>query len=145
MRLLYMFFDATNMHRWNDHIRPLDLTELDKQAHKAVIAWALGKSYETEYGVHLDWRRLIEHSVFSFIERSVMTDIKPPLFHRIKAEKAQEVADFVISEVHRIIPDMDAGFVSRMERYLRSENDTKEDEVLRAAHYMATHWEFCHL
>ena len=44
MRLLYMFFDATNMHRWNDHIRPLDLTELDKQAHKAAIAWALGKS-----------------------------------------------------------------------------------------------------
>ena len=142
MRLLYMFFDATNMHRWNDHIRPLDLTELDKQAHKAVIAWALGKSYETEYGVHLDWRRLIEHSVFSFIERSVMTDIKPPLFHRIKAERAQEVADFVVSEVRRIIPDLDEEFMARMEAYLRSGGDTKEDEVLRAAHYMATHWEF---
>ncbi len=142
MRLLYRLFDATNMHRWNDHIRPLDLTELDKQAHKAAIAWALGRSYETQYGESLNWRRLIEHSVFSFIERSVMTDIKPPLFHRIKAEKAQEVADFVISEVHRIIPDIDGSFVTRMEEYLRSVNDTKEDEVLRAAHYMATHWEF---
>lgn len=142
MRLLYMFFDATNMHRWNDHIRPLDLTELDKQAHKAAIAWALGKSYESQYGARLDWRKLIEHSVFSFIERSVMTDIKPPLFHRIKAERAQEVADFVISEVHRLIPVMDPGFLSRMEDYLRSGGDAIEDEVLRAAHYMATHWEF---
>lgn len=142
MRMLYMLFDATNMHRWNDHIRPLDLTELDKQAHKAAIAWALGKSYETQYSERLDWRRLIEHSIFSFIERSVMTDIKPPLFHRIKAEKAQEVADFVMSEVHRIIPGLDPGFASRMESYLRGSADTREDEVLRAAHYMATHWEF---
>ena len=142
MRLLYMLFDATNMHRWNDHIRPLDLTELDKQAHKAAIAWALGKSYEDQYGESLDWKKLIEHSIFSFIERSVMTDIKPPLFHRIKAERKQEVADFVMSEVHRIIPDLDKGFIERMESYLRSDADSKEDEVLRAAHYMATHWEF---
>lgn len=142
MRLLYLFFDAANMHRWNDHIRPLDLTEIDKQAHKAAIAWVLGKSYETQYGERLDWRKLIEHSVFSFIERSVMTDIKPPLFHRIKAERASEVADFVMSEVSRIIPDMDEGFRNRLEDYLRSSADSKEDEVLRAAHYMATHWEF---
>lgn len=142
MRLLYMFFDATNMHRWNDHIRPLDLTELDKQAHKAAIAWALGRSYETQYGVKLDWRKLIEHSVFSFIERSVMTDITPPLFHRIKSEKAQEVADFVMSEVGHIVPEMDSDFKSRLESYLRFEANSKEDEVLRAAHYMATHWEF---
>ena len=142
MRLLHMLFDATNMHRWNDHIRPLDLTELDKQAHKAAIAWALGKSYESQYAERLDWRRLIEHSLFSFIERSVMTDIKPPLFHRIKAERSQEVADFVMSEVNGLIPGMDASFLSRMEGYLRGSADTVEDEVLRAAHYMATHWEF---
>jgi putative hydrolase of HD superfamily len=43
--LVYAFFDASNMHRWNDHLRPLDLTELDKQAHKVstrrmqAIAW----------------------------------------------------------------------------------------------------------
>lgn len=142
MRLLYMFFDATNMHRWNDHIRPLDLTELDKQAHKAAIAWVLGRSYESEHGIHLDWRGLIECSVFSFIERSIMTDIKPPLFHRIKAEKAQEVADFVMSEVRRIIPDLDGSFLGRLEGYLRKPSDSIEDEILRAAHYMATHWEF---
>lgn len=142
MRLLYMFFDATNMHRWNDHVRPLDLTELDKQAHKAAIAWVLGRSYESEHGIHLDWRKMIEDSVFSFIERSVMTDIKPPLFHRIKAEKAQEVADFVVSEVRRIIPDLEQSFMGRLETYLRKSSDCIEDEILRAAHYMATHWEF---
>ena len=142
MDLLYMFFDATNMHRWNDHIRPLDLTELDKQSHKAAIAWVLGKSWEESSGERIDWRRLIEHSVFSLIERCVMTDIKPPLFHRIKAEKASEMADFVSSEVRRIVPRLDRDFSERLESYLRSKNDTKEDELLRAAHYLATHWEF---
>lgn len=137
-----MFFDATNMHRWNDHIRPLDLTELDKQSHKASIAWVLGKSWEDVSGQSIDWRRLIEHSVFSLIERCVMTDIKPPLFHRIKAEKASEMADFVISEVRRIVPRLDGSFAQRLEDYLRSKNDTIEDELLRAAHYLATHWEF---
>ncbi|MBE6517374.1 MAG: HD domain-containing protein [Thermoplasmata archaeon] len=142
MDLLYMFFDATNMHRWNDHIRPLDLTELDKQSHKAAIAWVLGKSWESTTGESIDWRRLIEHSVFSLIERCVMTDIKPPLFHRIKVEKASEMADFVMSEVHRIVPRLDLDFAKRLDSYLRSKNDTREDELLRAAHYMATHWEF---
>lgn len=142
MDLIYMFFDASNMHRWNDHIRPLDLTELDKQSHKAAIAWVLGRSWEEVTGETIDWRRLIEHSVFSLVERCVMTDIKPPLFHRIKAEKFEEMADFVISEVHRIVPDLDPGLGTRMETYFRSKNDTREDELLRAAHYMATHWEF---
>lgn len=142
MDLLYMFFDATNMHRWNDHIRPLDLTELDKQSHKAAIAWVLGKSWESTTGESIDWRRLIEHSVFSLIERCVMTDIKPPLFHRIKVEKASEMADFVMSDVHRIVPRLDPDFAKRLDSYLRSKNDTREDELLRAAHYMATHWEF---
>ena len=135
-----MFFDAANMHRWNDHIRPLDLTELDKQAHKAAIAWVLGKSWETETNNRLDWRKLIEHSVFSFIERSVMTDIKPPLFHRIKAEKSEEVADFVMSEVRKL--SVNAEFLDRMDVYMRSSNDSVEDQVLRAAHFLATNWEF---
>lgn len=142
MDLLYMFFDASNMHRWNDHIRPLDLTELDKQSHKAAIAWVLGKSWESVSGERIEWRKLIEHSVFSLIERCVMTDIKPPLFHRIKAEKASEMADFVIAEVRRIVPRIDEGFVTRLESYLRSKNDSREDQLLRAAHYLATHWEF---
>lgn len=65
MDLIYKLFDAANMHRWNDHLRPIDLTEIDKQAHKAAIAWVLGKYEEQERGITLDWRRIIEGSLFS--------------------------------------------------------------------------------
>ena len=36
--LLLKIFDAAYMQRWNDKIRPIELIELDKQAHKMVIA-----------------------------------------------------------------------------------------------------------
>jgi len=38
---LEKIFDAANMQRWNDKIRPVELRELDKQAHKMIIAYFL--------------------------------------------------------------------------------------------------------
>ena len=42
--LLLKIFDAANMQRWNDKIRPVELRELDKQAHKMVIAYLIANS-----------------------------------------------------------------------------------------------------
>ena len=142
MDLIYRFFDAVNMHRWNDHLRPIDLTELDKQSHKAAIAWILGKYEEQENGAEIDWQRLIEHGMFSFIKRTVLTDLKPQLLHRMEDEKFDEVNDYVISEIKADIPDMEQSFLKRFEDYLREPQDTLEDEIVSAAHYMATNWEF---
>ncbi|MDR2698473.1 MAG: HD domain-containing protein [Candidatus Methanoplasma sp.] len=140
--MLYLIFDTANMHRWNDHLRTVDLTELDKQAHKAAIAWVLGKYEETEGGAKLDWRKIIEHSLFSFIQRSAMTDLKPQVFHRIISEKAEEVNRYVVDCFDLNVPDADPEFRSRLEGYLRSEKRSKEDDIIRAAHYLATRWEF---
>ena len=138
---LSLFLEAANMHRWNDHIRPLDLTELDKQAHKAAIAWILGK-YEESAGNRVDWRKIIEHTLFSFVQRSVLTDLKPQVFYKITSERAEQVSAFVISEVERIVPGFDPGLMSRFKGYLASDLDSPEDDIVRAAHYLATRWEF---
>jgi putative hydrolase of HD superfamily len=45
-KIITRFFDGANIQRWNDHVRPVELTELDKQAHKAVIAYILAKMEE---------------------------------------------------------------------------------------------------
>ncbi|HBA55738.1 MAG TPA: hydrolase, partial [Syntrophorhabdus aromaticivorans] len=42
--------DAASMQRWNDKIRPVDLRELDKQAHKMIIAYFLGRFEEEKEG-----------------------------------------------------------------------------------------------
>ena len=140
--MLYLIFDTANMHRWNDHLRTVDLTELDKQAHKAAIAWVLGKYEETETDARLDWTKMIEHSLFSFIQRSVMTDLKPQVFHRIISERAEEVNRYVVKCFDENVPNADPEFRSRLVNYLSSEKRSKEDDIVRAAHYLATRWEF---
>ena len=139
--LLYSIFDSANMHRWNDHLRTMDLTELDKQAHKAAIAWVLGK-YEESDGTEIDWTKIIEHTLFSFIQRLVLTDLKPQVFHRIITEKFDEVNRYVISEFDRNVPDSPTEFRERLKDYLWSDKKSKEDDIIRAAHYLATRWEF---
>lgn len=139
--ILYLLFNSANMHRWNDHMRPVDLTELDKQAHKAAIAWIIGKSEESA-GRSVDWRIVIEHTLFSFIQRSVLTDLKPQVFHRITAERSGPVNEFVMNEFDRLVPGSDPEFRSRLLEYLESPKDSEEDRIIRAAHYLATRWEF---
>ncbi len=139
--ILYLLFNSANMHRWNDHMRPVDLTELDKQAHKAAIAWVLGK-FEEGAGNSIDWRTIIEHTLFSFIQRSVLTDLKPQVFHRIASERKGPVNEFVLSEFDRLVPGTDPDLRDRLTAYLDSDRDSREDRVIRAAHYLATRWEF---
>jgi putative hydrolase of HD superfamily len=138
IRLIYNFFDAANLRRWNDHLRPADLNELDKQAHKMVIAWVIAK-YE---GEEINWKELIERAMFSFIRRTILTDLKPELFHRIVREKEREMNEFVLREFDKAIPDMDKRFRERFETYLNRGNVSREDRILEAAHYLATAWEF---
>ena len=142
MDLIYNMFSAANMHRWNDHLRPMDLTELDKQAHKMVIAWVLAKYEESEKKQRIDWKRLIEHSMFSFIRRLIITDLKPQLFHRVVKEKGKEVNVYVLKEFDELVPAMDTGFRKRLEVYLNATEKSHEDRLIKAAHYLATSWEF---
>jgi len=141
MSLIYTFFDAANLHRWNDHLKPTDLTELDKQAHKMVIAWVLAK-FEDERNEKVDWKELIEHAMFSFIRRTILTDLKPQLFHRIVKEKEKEMNVFVLHEFDARVPSANEGLRDRFIRYLEREGMSREDRILKAAHYLATAWEF---
>lgn len=66
--LLLKIFDAAYMQRWNDKIRPIELIELDKQAHKMVIAYFLGKFEEGKSEFH--WIDLIEGEFLNFCNAS---------------------------------------------------------------------------
>lgn len=139
--MLHFMFESANMHRWNDHLRPLDLTEQDKQAHKAAIVWVIGK-YDEEAGNEIDWTILIEHTLFEFISRIVLTDLKPQVYHKIITEKFEQVNKFVMDEFDINVPDADPEFRGRFFNYLASKRDSREDRIIDAAHYLATKWEF---
>ena len=143
-KLIERFFEAASMQRWNDHIRPVELTELDKQAHKMVIAYVIAKIEEDKKGKgHVDWLNLIESFIFEFLYRLVLTDIKPPVFHRMMAERRQELNNHVLNELKEDFNYLnDERFKHKFENYFMRDENTLERKILRAAHYLATNWEF---
>jgi putative hydrolase of HD superfamily len=137
--LLLKIFDAAYMQRWNDKIRPVDLIELDKQAHKMVIAYFLGKFEE---GVH--WIEIIEGGIFELLQRIVITDLKPPIFYKIKEdpEKYKKLNEWAYADLKPILSPLGSRFCERFKDYFSRVDETLNQRILSAAHFYSTKWEF---
>ena len=140
--LLLKIFDAAYMHRWNDKVRPVELIELDKQAHKMVIAYFLGKFEEGKED--FSWIEVIEGGIFELLQRLVITDLKPPIFYKIKedAEKYKRFNEWVYNELEPILTPLGSDFCDRFKDYFSHSGDTLNKKVLSGAHFYATKWEF---
>lgn len=136
-------YEAAHLQRWNDHIRPGGFTELDKQAHKMMIAYVLARHEEDDHKVTLNWRQLIEGEIFEFMHRNVLTDIKPVVYHEMMREFGSELNEWIAQELRIRIPDIQDDFIARFNRYFNdSSYCAMEKRILRAAHYLASKWEF---
>lgn len=140
--LLTRIYDAAYMQRWNDQIRPVELTELDKQAHKMVIAYMLGKFEEN----HTDfrWTDIVEGGLFEFLQRLVITDLKPQVFYKIKEDKAKyrQLNEWVYRQLDDIIAPLGSAFCTRFNDHFLSNASSVSKRILSAAHFYATKWEF---
>ena len=85
-QLIERIFSAANILRWNDHIRPFDFFEIDKQAHKMIIAYIIAK-FDEEENKKIDWFKLIEGGIFEFFHRTMLTDLKPEVYHEIMSKR----------------------------------------------------------
>ena len=140
--LIERIFSAANILRWNDHIRPFDFYELDKQAHKMIIAYMLAK-FDEQYGKKIDWIKLIEGGIFEFFQRVVLTDLKPEVYHEIMAQKKDELNRWVLNNLSSDIKALGNGFYNRFEKYLFDDTESVyEKKVLKASHEFSTRWEF---
>jgi putative hydrolase of HD superfamily len=141
--LIERFYEAASMNRWNDHIRPVELTELDKQAHKMVIAYVIAKFEESDRDIKINWQNLIEGGIFEFLHRTILTDIKPPVFHKMMEEKEKDLNKYVIKQLDKDMNGLGNNFKENFKKYFFDHNYAKvEKRILKAAHYMATNWEF---
>lgn len=96
---LELLYDAASIQRWNDHIRPhIGFTELDKQAHKMVFAYVLAKTEESDRGISINWRGLIEGGIFEFLHRIKLTDIKPTIYHELMKNKGPEINTWILKK-----------------------------------------------
>jgi putative hydrolase of HD superfamily len=141
--LIEGIFEAASMQRWNDQIRPVELVELDKQAHKMIIAYILGKFEEGQKG--FDWIQIIEGGFFEFLQRLILTDLKPPIFNRIKKHPThyQKLNEWVYRKLKPKIKPLGREFCQRFQsHFLEVQERNLNRRILNAAHFYATRWEF---
>lgn len=133
-------FGAASIGRWNDYPRMMPLVELDKQAHKFIIAYFLASSEPKP----VDMDRVIEAGIFEFLRRVVVTDIRPDVFHNSLEKKSHQINQWVLTKLQNALqPIEDGKFLKRFEEYLdEDEKWTKERFILKASSYLATRWEF---
>lgn len=142
-KFIEFLFEGAHIQRWNDHIRPNGFTEMDKQAHKMMILYILAKYEEQDHGAKLNWRVLIEGGIFEFMHRIILTDIKPPIYHELMRVHGRKLNAWIYSQLERRVPELDEVFFDKLKRWFDyPEENRLEKKLLRAAHYLATQWEF---
>lgn len=141
-QLIERIFSAANLLRWNDHIRPFDFFEIDKQSHKMIIAYIIAK-FDEEEGKYIDWLKLIEGGIFEFFHRTMLTDLKPEVYHEIMSKKKKELNKWILKNLNDDIIKLGKDFTDRFEQYLFDEEYAKyEKRILLASHEFSTRWEF---
>lgn len=98
VELIEHIFKAASISRWNDYPRMTNLVELDKQAHKFIIAYFIAKMEKD-----VNMRFIIEAGIFEFLSRVVVTDIRPDVYHEITRAKNEQVSAWVLSKIAPMI------------------------------------------
>jgi putative hydrolase of HD superfamily len=130
--IIRLIFTAFTIERWNDLPRPVKFIEMDKQAHKFIIAYLI-----SFFEKKVDYYRFINFGIANLLYRSVLTDLKSPVYHFLRKKRGKELDEFVISRLKNIISD-------EMVEYVKMLNNDKsiENRLHSAASFIATKWEF---
>ena len=149
--LLQLLFSGFTMRRWNDKLRPVELFEIDKQAHKMIVAFLLthigSRSLCAPKRLELQ-QKVVEQGIFDYLYRLIITDIKPPVFYKIRENPQHyaELTEWVLSQLFPVVQPLDpkpGGFWERLAAYhRRADRNEPADRILRAAHLYASRWEF---
>ncbi|MDR2504133.1 MAG: HD domain-containing protein [Deltaproteobacteria bacterium] len=145
--LLQFVFAGAYMKRWNDKLRPMEFIEADKQAHKMILAWILcrlnagGLSPVQRLALE---QEVVERAMFDYFLRLVITDIKPPVFYRIRRnpEHYRDLAMWALNELEPLFIGLEGDFWLRLKEHLLSpDKNDLASRILDAAHTFASGWE----
>jgi len=149
--LLQFIFSGSSMRRWNDKLRPVELYEIDKQAHKMITAFLLYRlqcrNLDKEESLLLG-QELIEGCLFDYFYRLVITDLKPPVFYRIRENKEhfEQLTAWVLKELEPIIRPAGEVFWDKLVAYHKNayqqEEESLAQRILKVSHLYASKWEF---
>ena len=134
-------FEAAYMQRWNDRLRPMEFYELDKQAHKMMIAYFIASFEDDSESLFVD---MLKGGLFEFLQRIVITDIKPPVFYMIQMEKEKyiELNRYIVSEIGDFLDLFGNETSKQFMGYFDKEDNSLSRRILAAAHTYSSIWEY---
>ena len=148
--LLQLVFSGSFMKRWNDKMRPMELVEVDKQAHKMIAAWLLFELNSVDLPAEAKsslGEDIVRGGIYDYLYRLVITDIKPPIFYQIKANPAhyQKLTAWVLDQLQPRVQPLGKDFWDGMRCHFEHQvrrDETLASRILDAAHLFASRWEF---
>ncbi|MCF8086188.1 MAG: HD domain-containing protein [Desulfohalobiaceae bacterium] len=146
--LLQLIFSGSFMKRWNDKLRPVEFWEVDKQAHKMMIAWLLyhQNNQDLSFAERAELgREIIEGGIFEYLYRLIITDIKPPIFYQIKSNPLhyRQLTEWVLEQLEPRVQPLGQEFWRRLSEYFQTDSHrTLAQRILSASHLYASQWEF---
>ncbi len=145
--LLQLIFSGAYLLRWNDKLRPVELLEIDKQAHKMLLACVLW--HENSQDLPPAQRvalasEVIEGGLFDYFYRLIITDVKPPIFYKIKKnpKQFQRLTEHVLSCLEPALAPLGSFWERLCRWHATPDTDTPARRMLTAAHLFASQWEF---
>ncbi len=131
-KIINLLFATASIERWNDLPRPVKFIELDKQAHKMIIAYFLAHCEKD-----VDFYKLINLGIAEVLYRAILTDLKSPVYHYLREKNGEALDKFVLENLDDAIDDELKYYVKVLNTDL-----SKEKHILLAAGYLASKWEF---
>jgi len=124
-------------------MRPCEFVEMDKHAHKMIVAFIIAKAHE-EKGLLINWTHIINGGVFELLRRINLTDIKAPFYIDIKKrypEEYKKLNNNVYDTYAPILPD---SLVEDFKKYIIDATymDDLSNDILKFSHNYTSKWEF---
>ncbi len=136
-------FNGFSIQRWNDKLRPMELIQMDKHAHKMIIAYCLAK-YEEERGTQFDWIDIIKGGIYELLKRIEISDIQSPVYKEISKNKelVKKLYDHVYKSLEPVIGNN--AIKEEIRLYLTEPDfiNRNSRRILDAAHRYSSYWEF---
>jgi putative hydrolases of HD superfamily len=136
-------FNGFSIQRWNDKLRPLELIQMDKHAHKMIIAYCLAK-FEEEKGTEFDWIDIIRGGIYELLKRIEISDIQSPVYKEISKNKElmQKLNIHVYNSLEKVISN--PIIRDEIKNYLAEPDfiHPNSRRILDAAHKYSSYWEF---
>ncbi len=142
-------FEGFSIQRWNDRIRPIELTAMDMHSLKAVLTFFIGKLEELK-GNKIDWNYIVEGIVFGLLNNITLSDIKAPVMSKIKKDHPRalkEIYNWVVDQNKIILKDdreLFNNFKNFLNNLIKAKNGkiSLESKILHAAQKYSTYREF---